>query len=73
MLPFFILHQPVIIAIAFYVVQWNTGIWIKLPVIVLSSLIVTLSFYELVIRRIRPLRLLFGIKAQIREADVNTD
>ena len=61
-LPFFMLHQPVIIAIAFYVVQWQVGIPVKLPVVVISSFIVSLALYELVIRRIRPLRVLFGMK-----------
>jgi peptidoglycan/LPS O-acetylase OafA/YrhL len=63
-LPFFVLHQPVIIVIAFFVVQWNAGISIKLPVVVLSSFLVTVSLYELIVRRIRPLRLVFGMKAR---------
>lgn len=62
-LPFFVLHQPVIIVIAFFVVQWNAGIALKLPVVVLSSFVVTLVLYELIVRRIRPLRLAFGMKA----------
>jgi hypothetical protein len=66
-LPFFILHQPAIIVIAFFVVQWNAGIWIKLPIVVVSSFLVSIGLYELLIRRIRPLRLLFGMKARIPE------
>jgi glucan biosynthesis protein C len=61
-LPFFVLHQPVIIMIAFFVVQWDTGISIKLPVVVLSSFVVSIGIYELIIRRIKPLRLIFGMK-----------
>jgi len=61
-LPFFVLHQPVIIVIAFYVVQWEVGIPIKLPVVVASSFIVSIGLYELIIKRIRPLRLAFGMK-----------
>jgi peptidoglycan/LPS O-acetylase OafA/YrhL len=64
-LPFFVLHQPVIIVIAFFVVQWNADILVKLPVVVLSSFAVTIGLYELIIRRINPLRLLFGMKSQI--------
>jgi len=63
-LPFFVLHQPVIIVIAFFVVQWNAGIWVKLPVVVLSSFVVTLALYEFIVRRSRLLRLFFGIKAK---------
>jgi len=66
-LPFFVLHQPVIIFLAFFVVQWNTGILVKLPVVLLGSFLVSIGLYEFVIRRIRPLRLLFGMKARITE------
>jgi surface polysaccharide O-acyltransferase-like enzyme len=65
-LPFFLLHQPVIIAIAFYVVQWEAGIPVKLVTVVLGSFAVTLAIYELLIRRIGPLRTLFGMKAPPR-------
>jgi glucan biosynthesis protein C len=60
--PFFLFHQPVIIVIAFYVVQWQAGILVKLPVVVLSSFVVTLGLYEFVVRRVGPLRALFGMK-----------
>ncbi|UCC51023.1 MAG: acyltransferase family protein, partial [Anaerolineaceae bacterium] len=63
-LPFFVLHQPVIIIIAFFVVQWHVGIWIKLPIVVLSSFLVSVGLYELIIRRIHPLRFVFGMKSQ---------
>jgi peptidoglycan/LPS O-acetylase OafA/YrhL len=66
-LPFFVIHQPVIIVIAFFVVQWSAGISLKLPVVVLSSFVVSVGLYELLIRRIRPLRLLFGMKARLPE------
>ncbi len=63
-LPFFVLHQPVIIVIAFFVVQWNAGISIKLPIVVLSSFVVSVGLYELIVRRIHPLRFVFGMKSQ---------
>ena len=63
-LPFFVIHQPVIIVIAFFVVQWDAGILIKLPVVVLSSFAVSVGLYEVIVRRIRPLRLVFGMKSQ---------
>ncbi len=63
-LPFFLLHQPVIIAIAFYVVQWDAGIPVKLVTVVVGSFMLTLAIYELLIRRIAPLRALFGMKAR---------
>jgi len=61
-LPFFVLHQPMIIILAFFVVQWNASIAVKLPVVVLGSFALSIGLYETVIRRIRPLRALFGMK-----------
>jgi surface polysaccharide O-acyltransferase-like enzyme len=60
-MPFFLFHQPVIIAIAFYVVQWEAGLLVKLLTVVLGSFVVSLGLYELV-RRIKPLAALFGAK-----------
>jgi glucan biosynthesis protein C len=68
--PFYLFHQPVIIVIAFYVVQWDTsallgagaGVWVKLLVVVLSSFAVTLGLYELLIRRIGAVRAVLGMK-----------
>jgi hypothetical protein len=52
----------VIIVIAFFVVQWDAGILVKLPVVVLSSFAVSIGLYEMIIKRIQPLRLAFGMK-----------
>jgi len=62
-LPFFILHQPVIIVIAYYVVQWQMGLVPKLLIVVPSSFLVTVGIYEFIIRRIPLLRAMFGMKA----------
>ena len=40
-MPLYLLHQPVIIPIAFHVVQWQTGILVKRLIIVPSSFAVT--------------------------------
>lgn len=68
--PFFFLHQPVIIFIAFYIVQWQISLLVKLLVVVIASFIGALGFYEMFIRRINPLRALFGMKP-IRRKDEN--
>jgi fucose 4-O-acetylase-like acetyltransferase len=60
-LPFFVLHQPAIVAIGFFVVQWDLGILPKLLILVATSFSLSLGLYELVIRRVRPLRALFGM------------
>jgi peptidoglycan/LPS O-acetylase OafA/YrhL len=62
-LPFFVFHQPVIMVIAFFVVQWDLGILPKLLVVLPGSFVATVALYELVIRRIGPLRAMFGMKS----------
>ena len=59
--PFFFFHQPVIIFIAFFVVQWQIGIPVKMTIVVIGALVVALGIYELFVRRINPIRLLFGM------------
>ena len=60
--PFFFLHQPVIIFIAFYVVQWQVNNLIKLLVVVIGSFAGSLGLYELLVRRINVVRTMFGMK-----------
>jgi hypothetical protein len=52
----------VIIFIAFYAVQWEVNLLIKLLVVVIGSFVVSLGTYELLVRRIDPVRALFGMK-----------
>lgn len=65
--PFFFFHQPVIIFIAFYVVQWDLGVPIKLLIVVIGAFAVTLGIYEFLIRRINPVRALFGMRPKRRK------
>jgi peptidoglycan/LPS O-acetylase OafA/YrhL len=70
-MPFYLLHQPVIIPIAYYVVQWDANMWVKLLVILVSSFLVTLGLVELLIRPFRPMRRLFGMKSRSRKSDLS--
>ncbi|MFC2037251.1 acyltransferase family protein [Chloroflexota bacterium] len=65
--PFYLLHQPVIIVVAYFVVQWDTGITLKLLAILIGSLLVTLGLIELLIRPFKPVRTLFGMKPKRRK------
>jgi hypothetical protein len=61
--PFYILHQTVIVGIGYYVLTETTlGLYDGFLVISLSSLIVCLVVYGLLIRPFRLTRLLFGVK-----------
>ena len=61
-LPFYLLHEPVIVAFAWVIVRWHAPIGVEYPVLVAASFIATLVIYELAVRRYRITRLLFGMK-----------
>jgi glucan biosynthesis protein C len=62
-LPFYVLHQTVIISIGFYVIQWNVSVGLKYLVISTTSFVAIMLIYELLVRRISVLRFLFGMKS----------
>jgi peptidoglycan/LPS O-acetylase OafA/YrhL len=66
-MPLYLLHQPVIIVIAYFVVQWDVGITLKLLAIFVGSLLVTLGLIELLIRPFKVTRMLFGMKPRRRK------
>lgn len=65
--PFYFVHQPVIIFIAFYAVSWEVNLAVKLLVVVLGSFAVSLGLYELLIRRVNPIRSIFGMKSRPKQ------
>ena len=65
--PFFVVHQPVIIVIAYFVVQWNTALIPKLLVVVVGSFAASLLLYQLIIRRVGILRVAFGMKRESKD------
>ena len=60
--PIYILHQTVIIAIGYRVIQQPWHAWTKFAVVVLGTLAICVALYE-GIRRFSLTRLLFGLKA----------
>jgi glucan biosynthesis protein C len=66
-MPFYLFHQPVIIVLAYYVVQWTTAVLPKLLVVVLGSLLASLGLVELIVKRVGVLRRVFGIKPRRRQ------
>lgn len=60
-LPFYILHQTVIVIFGYFVVQWELSILEKFLVILTTSFIVTIGLYQ-IIRRNNMMRFFFGMK-----------
>jgi glucans biosynthesis protein C len=61
-LPFYLLHEPVIVAVAYVVLGWPIGGLAQGCLIALVSLAATLLLYDLGVRRSRVTRFLFGLK-----------
>ena len=61
-LPFYILHQTVIVTIGFYIAYWDASVAVKYLIISTSSFAVIVFLYDLVSRRVNWLRFLFGMR-----------
>jgi glucans biosynthesis protein C len=60
-LPFYILHQTVILVIGYFVVQWDWSNWSKFAVIMPCSFLVTVCLYYYLVRPFNVMRFLFGM------------
>lgn len=66
--PVYILHQTVIILVAYIVVSWDAGVAVKFLAILIAATAGTMLVYELLVRRFDPIRFLFGMKPRSRVA-----
>ena len=65
-LPFYVLHHSVVYIVGFYVIQWSSGVGTKFFVISTVSFAMIMAIYEIFIRRVNILRVLFGMKSKSR-------
>ena len=68
--PIYILHQTVIILIAYFVIRQPWAAWIKYWVVAATTLAACALIYEFLVRRVGFLRVAFGMKATKSEARV---
>jgi peptidoglycan/LPS O-acetylase OafA/YrhL len=61
-LPLYLLHQPILVAVAYVVVRWDAPIPVKYTVLVAVTYAITVATYEMLVRRTRPTRFLFGLR-----------
>ncbi|HET6876814.1 MAG TPA: acyltransferase family protein [Jatrophihabitans sp.] len=61
-LPFYLLHEPVIVAAAWFIARWQAPAAVQYFALVAVSLATTLALYEVLVRRFRIPRLLLGMK-----------
>ncbi len=63
-LPFYVMHQTVLLSMGYFIVQWPVPDLVKFLIIASSSFGIILGLYEYLIRRVNILRILFGMKPQ---------
>jgi surface polysaccharide O-acyltransferase-like enzyme len=61
-LPFYVLHQTVLVIVGFYVIQWPAPDLLKFAVIFAGSLIIIVGLYWFLIRPYNVMRFLFGMR-----------
>ena len=71
-LPFYILHQPVLLCVGYFVVQWAIPDLLKWMIIFSTSFVVIVALYELLVRRFNLMRFLFGMKSLARPVGLQT-
>jgi hypothetical protein len=64
-LPFYLFHQTVILIVGSFVMRWNFGILPKLLIVASASFPLTLGLYEVLVRRFRAVRFLFGMRLRV--------
>ncbi len=62
-LPFYALHQTVIVIIGFYIASWDASVSAKFLIISTVSLAAIVALYEMAIKRVKVKRFLFGMKS----------
>jgi glucan biosynthesis protein C len=61
-LPFYLFHQTIILAVGFFVIRWGMGIPLKFLIIAAISFPLILVMYELLVRRFKAMRFFFGMR-----------
>jgi len=71
-LPFYILHQPALLCVGFFVVRWAIPDLLKWLIIFPTSFVIIVALYEFLVRRFNVMRVLFGMKPLKQAAPVAT-
>jgi glucan biosynthesis protein C len=70
-LPFYILHQTVLLCVGYFVTRWQIADSLKLMIIGISSFSFIMITYEFLIRQNNVLRFLFGMKPRSVKSSSN--
>ena len=67
--PFYLLHQPVILVIGFFLIKVQMPDLIRLLVLTLSSFVVSAALYWYFVRPFNFFRVIFGMKPEVRKKE----
>ncbi len=62
-LPFYILHHPIVVALAFYILQVRNSSGVQFVLLLISSFVLTMALYQLVVRSNSWLRRVMGMRS----------
>ncbi|MBM3563773.1 MAG: hypothetical protein FJX15_12360 [Alphaproteobacteria bacterium] len=71
LLPIYILHQAIIVVVAYQIEQTSSGMWEKYLIVMTTSAILTILICVAVIRKFRVTRLLFGMRGPGADASAS--
>ena len=63
-MPFYVLHQPVIVLVGYYLYQQPWVILVKAIILVITSFILIMNLYHFIFKRVNLLRVLVGLKTK---------
>lgn len=63
--PFYILHQTIIVVLAYYIIQFDLNIPIKMTILFISSFIGIVLIYRFLVYPFKMTRILFGMKMRV--------
>jgi glucan biosynthesis protein C len=66
-LPFYILHQTVLVFVGYFVVQWAIPSLLRWAIILSVSFVAIIAPYELLVRPFNVMRVLFGMKPRVKQ------
>ncbi|MEH7386102.1 acyltransferase family protein [Bacillus sp. JJ1521] len=69
-MPFYVLHQPVIIILGFFIYNLEWAVPVKVVLLVPISFLIILFLYHFIIQRVNILCVLFGLKAD-KQREIN--
>ena len=63
-LPFYILHQTIIVIVGYYIANWDAGIIVKFLIISMVSFVLIIALYDMLVKRVKLLRFFFGMNSK---------